>query len=215
MKAIFFSLLVSICVLSSPLLRAESVLVHSGNVFLKSNNGKELQLTRTGHDSQPTLSENGKWVVFVREIPGKLDKRTPTVTEIFANELWLVSTDGKTANRLVEYGRLSSKSGAISAIGQPQFFPDNRRIAFTAAWSVVEGSVHIFDLKTKKIQFISAGNSVEVVPMGQYKNHLIVQRHKYFLPGGSYDWYWLLNTTGAEIGAIGDEENLKMFREMY
>ena len=194
---------------------AQSVLVRSGNIFLKAENGKELQLTRSGHDNEPALAADGKWVAFVREIAGKRDELSPVNSQEFANELWLVATNGTAETKLVKYGTLSGKSGAISGIHHPQFFPDNRRIAFTAAWAVVEGSVHIVDLQTKKLQFVSAGNSVEVVPAGEYQNHLIVQRHKYFLPGGSYDWYWLLDVSGMEIGAIGEEENLKLFREMY
>jgi hypothetical protein len=209
-----YILLVSVLLYPS-LSWSQAVLVHSGNIFLKSNSGQEQQLTRNGHDSQPALSTDGKWIAFVREIPGKKDELSPLDTNSLANELWIVGIDGKNEKRLVSYGSLSGKSGAIFAISNPQFFPDNRRIAFNAGWAVVEGSVHIVDRETKKLQFVSAGNSVEVVPSGEYKNHLIVQRHKYFLPGGTYDWYWLLNTNGQEIGPIGEEENLKIFQDMY
>jgi hypothetical protein len=205
------------CVLVlSPLVQAESVLERGGNIFFKTANGKERQLTHSGNDIQPALSADLHWVVFVHEIPGKLDKLSPVATDAdYANELWVISTEGKNKQRLVSYGDLSGKSGAIFGIANPQFFPDNRRIAFTAGWAVVEGSVHIVDRQTQKLQFVSAGNSVEVVPGGEYKNHVIVQRHKYFLPGGSYDWYWLLDTQGKEIGPIGEEENLSLFREMF
>lgn len=215
MREVLFGLLVGAALMSSPLVEVQSLVVHAGNVFLKSADGKERQLTHSGHDSEPALSADGKWAVFVREIPGKRDELNPVDSNSHANELWFIATDGKHENRLVSYGSLSGKSGGIFAVSSPQFFPDNHRIAFNAGWAVVEGSVHIVDLKTKKLQFVSAGNSVEVVPSGEYQNHLIVQRHKYFLPGGTYDWYWLLDTAGKEIGAIGDEENLKLFREMY
>lgn len=215
-QCVFWNLVFGLTLITAPAVYAQSVLVRSGNIFFKAKNGKERQLTRSGHDGEPALSMDGKWVAFVREIAGKPDKLSPTATTAdYANELWLAASNGTTETRLVKYGTLSGKSGAISAIHQPQFFPDNHRIAFTAAWAVVEGSVHIVDIQTKKLQFVSAGNSVEVVPAGEYQNHLIVQRHKYFLPGGSYDWYWLLDTKGQELGAIGEEENLKLFREMY
>lgn len=215
MRAFFFALIMLAGLIFSGWVQAQAVLIRAGNVFFKAQDGKERQLTRSGHDSEPALSANGKWVVFVREIPGKRDELSPVASEDYANELWLATTDGKTETRLVAYGKVSGPSGGISAIHHPQFFKDNRRIAFSAAWAVVEGSVHIVDLQTGKLQFVSAGNSVEVVQSGEYQNHLIVQRHKYFLPGGTYDWYWLLDTAGKEIGAIGDEENLKLFLEMY
>lgn len=216
MRNSFFSFLCAglICSFAAS---AQTVSVRSGNIFFKPDTGAERQLTHSGHDSEPALSADGKWVAFVREISGKPDKINPAAdtSPEYANELWRVATDGKSASRLVSYGAFSGKSGAISAIHHPQFFPDNRRIVFTAAWAVVEGSVHIVDLQTKKLQFVSAGNSAEVVTAGRYKNHLVVQRHKYFLPGGSYDWYWLLNLNGKEIDAIGEEDNLKLFREMW
>jgi hypothetical protein len=40
-------------------------------------------------------------------------------------------------------------------------------------------------------------------------------QHKYFLVGGTYDWYWLITLDGREIGPIGSEENVSMFKEMY
>lgn len=215
MRYIFSGLLICAALVFSPIIWAQSVVVRSGNIFFKPDAGKEQQLTHSGHDGEPALSANGKWVVFVREIPGKYDEISPAVIVDYANELWLVATDGKFESRLVGYGTLSGDSGAISAIHHPQFFPDSRRIVFTAAWTVVEDSVHIFDLQSNKLQFVSAGNAVEVVPSGEYQNYLIVQRHKYFLGGGSYDWYWLQDTMGKEIGAIGDDANLKIFKEMY
>lgn len=200
----------------SPVVYGQSVLVRSGNVFFKANDGKELQLTRSGHDSEPALSADGKWVAFVREIPGKRDELSPTATATdFANELWLIGSNGKFETRLVKYGALSGNKIALSEIHHPQFFPDNHRILFTAALAVVEGSVHIVDIQTKKLQFVSAGNSAEVVQASQYQNHLIVQRHKYFLVGGTYDWYWLLDSKGNEVGPIGEEENLKLFKSDF
>jgi hypothetical protein len=211
---ILIKLLFAILLFSPPVF-SDSVFVQNGHVFLKNSVGKALLLTRSGHDSQAVLSADEKWVAFVREIPGRFDTLNPVDDKSLANELWLISSNGQNLEKLVSYGQSSGKSGAIFAVNHPAFFPDNRRIAFNAGWTVTEGSVHIVDRVTKKVQFVSAGNSVEVVPEGEYKNHLMVQRHKYFLGGGSYDWYWLLDTNGKEIGAIGEEENLNMFKETY
>jgi hypothetical protein len=68
---------------------------------------------------------------------------------------------------------------------------------------------------THQLHLITRGNSLEVIPVGKYKNYLIVQRHKYFLAGGSYDWYWLINSQGKEIDPIGEEDNVAMFKEVY
>ena len=38
-------------------------------------------------------------------------------------------------------------------------------------------------------------------------------QHRYFLGGGSLDWYWLFTPTGKEVSPVG--EMTDGFREMY
>jgi len=42
------------------------------------------------------------------------------------------------------------------------------------------------------------------VSKGQYKGYLIVNQHRYFIGGGSYDWYWLFSPAGKEAGPFGE-----------
>ena len=48
--------------------------------------------------------------------------------------------------------------------------------------------------------------------LSKYKDHLIVRSHRYFLFGGSYDWYWLYDPAGKRelgpLGRFGDREEL-------
>jgi len=82
---------------------------------------------------------------------------------------------------------------------------------------VVHGSVHIVDIETGKNSYVAPGNTVGVLLSGEYRDHLIVMLHKYFLAGGSYDWYWLVRAAdGKEIGPIGaSERDVVWFREMH
>jgi hypothetical protein len=42
----------------------------------------------------------------------------------------------------------------------------------------------------------------------KYKDHLAVEQHRYFLFGGSYDWYWLYDPAGKkELGPLGEFDN--------
>jgi hypothetical protein len=44
----------------------------------------------------------------------------------------------------------------------------------------------------------------------------VVSQHRYFLAGGSYDWYWLVTPEGREVQAVGESEAaLKEFRATY
>jgi hypothetical protein len=49
-----------------------------------------------------------------------------------------------------------------------------------------------------------------VLHSGKYRDHLLVSQHRYFLGGGSYDWFWLFDSRGKEVGPVGeDTENFK------
>jgi len=63
-------------------------------------------------------------------------------------------------------------------------------------------------LDTLKEKFVCDAHSVEVIQSGEYRGDLAVMRHKYFIGGGSYDWYWLMTPDGKEVGPIcdGDED---------
>ena len=213
MKWIIAVLMIGVCAFAAEAL--PKVSVKSGSILFHPLHAKPYFVTHTGHDHDPTLSSDGKWIAFVRDIPSKKDTLSPSsamVSEV-ANELWVITTEGKNARRLVTYGK--NQAYSISMIHHPQFFPNNQDIAFEAALAVVEGGIYRVNRITHQLHLITTGNSLEVVPVGKYKNHLIVQRHKYFLAGGSYDWYWLISPQGKEMDPIGEEDNVAMFKELY
>jgi len=80
------------------------------------------------------------------------------------------------------------------------------------AWTT-SGAVHVVNTTNGKERFVLAGNDLEVIHSGEYRDHLLVSQHRYFVGGGSYDWYWLFRPDGEEVGPVGeDPEN---FRSMY
>jgi hypothetical protein len=213
MKWVIAVLMIGVGAFSAEVL--PTVSVKSGSILFHPSKAKAYFVTHTGHDHDPALSPDEKWVTFVRDIPTKKDTLSPSsavVSEV-ANELWVIGTDGKNPQRLVTYGK--NQSYSVSMIHHPQFFPNNQDIAFEAALAVVEGGIYRVNRVTHQLHLITRGNSLEVIPVGKYKNYLIVQRHKYFLAGGSYDWYWLINPQGKEIDPIGEEDNVAMFKEVY
>ena len=86
-----------------------------------------------------------------------------------------------------------------------QFSSDGRMVYFvTAAWAT-SGAVHVVDTTNRKERFVVAGHNVRVVPSGEYRDHLLVQQHRYFLGGGSYDWFFLFTPGGREVGVVGED----------
>jgi hypothetical protein len=204
--------LLSVLLLALPAqARGPSVVEEKGRIVLVEANGKRRSLTSSAQDSQPSLSPDGKAVVFVRNVSGK--KVESTTGEVDANELWWVDTAGGKPRRLVASAMSDEPKKFLGALEAPQFSPDGKTVFFLSAAWATSGAVHKVDVATGKEQYVSPGNTLEVIPRGDHQGKLIVQLHKYFLGGGSYDWFWLLEPDGKEVGPIG--EDVSGFRELY
>jgi len=95
------------------------------------------------------------------------------------------------------------------------FSPDGTDLYFISSAWVVSGALHVVNVRTGRERFVDAANSVEVVRSGEYAGHLIVNQHRYFLGTGSFDWYWLLDPKGREVGPVGEcEDQVKTFKEI-
>jgi hypothetical protein len=186
----------------------QSVSVKDGNVQFTNKAGQTTALTASGRDSGPVLAPDGKWVVFVRKVDGK--KIATGSDEVDPTELWQVRTDGKEATMLVKCRDSQKPESVIAAFENLQFSTNGKLVYFvTPAWAT-SGAVHVVDTTNRKERFVLAGNNVKVVPSGEYKDCLLVQQHRYFVGGGSYDWYWLFRADGKEVGPVGeDTENFE------
>ncbi len=181
---------------------AQSIAVERGNVVF--NRGEDRRvLTNSGHDSEPSLSHDGRLVVFVRATPGR--KIAAGSGEVDANEIWLIGTDGRGERRLVRGSAHADPKRLLTGLQSPQFSPDGRRIYFLSAAWATSSAVHVFDLAIGREHYLCAGNSLEMLRSGKYRGHLIVLQHRYCLGGGSYDWHWLLRPNGREVGPIGED----------
>jgi len=55
-----------------------------------------------------------------------------------------------------------------------------------------------------------------VIPADQYKDYLIAQQRRAKLGVGYYDWFYLLDSNGKEVGVIGgDQRDVYNFLDMY
>jgi dipeptidyl aminopeptidase/acylaminoacyl peptidase len=181
----------------------QSVSVKDGNVQFTDKSGQTIALTSGGRDSAPLLAPDGKWVAFVRKVDGKKiatgsDEEEPT-------QLWQVRTDGKEATALVKCREAAKPESVIGGFDNLQFSTNGKLLYFvTPAWAT-SGAVHVVDTTNRKERYLFPGNDLKVVPSGEYKDCLLVQQHKYFVGGGSYDWFWLLRTDGKEVGPVGED----------
>ena len=194
----------------SALAAERSVSEKAGHIFLLEN-GQSRQLTSSGQDSSPALSPDGKWVVFVRSLPGQ--KIQTSTDEVEASELWQISANGKEPTVLVRCREGEKMENSIAGFASLQFSSDGRLVYFvTPAW-VTSGAVHVVDTTNGKERFVMAGNDLTVLHSGEYRDHLLLAQHRYFVGGGSFDWYWLFRPDGKEVGPVG--EDTAMFKETF
>ena len=122
--------LVSIVLLVSLQVVGPQLIMRDGNVFYIAQDGRSIQITSEGIDSDPSLSADGRKIVFVRRTPGYvIDTGLGDVED---NELWIASADGSEKPHKVFRGHPggfdTSKNLVVAGFGRPQFSADARKI---------------------------------------------------------------------------------------
>jgi hypothetical protein len=208
MKRVLFIL----CLVAAHSGFAQTVAVQDGNIQFTDASGKTMALTSSGRDSDPVLAPDRKWVVFVRKIDG--DKIVTGADETDPTELWQVRVDGKEPTMLLRCGETKGdKDHPLAAFQSLQFSTNGKLVYFSSPQWATSGAVHVVDTTNRNEHYLFPGNEVKVVTGGEYKDCLLVQQHRYFIGGGSYDWFWLLRPDGKEVGPVG--EDISNFEASY
>src|SRR3954470_21676956 len=181
----------------------QTVSVKDGNLQFTDKSGATTALISSGRDSNPALAPDGKWVAFVRKVDGK--KIATGSDEVDPTELWQVRVDGKEPAMLLRCRESDKVESLIAGFDNLQFSTNGKLLYFvTPAWAT-SGAVHVVDTTNRKERFLFPGSDLKVVPSGEYKDCLLTQQHRYFVGGGSYDWFWLLRPDGKEVGPVGED----------
>jgi len=191
--------------------QAARVYSDAGNIVLE-RGGKTIKLTGSEMDLDPVLAPSGAFVAYTRQGRGRSLGRGPDQycpTDPRPDELRRIDVDGS-GDQLLLKGRRGDAEGQLCDFKTKQFSSDGRRLYFlTAGWATSD-ALHIYDMRAGEEHFLLPANDVLVLNFcrSKYKDHLIVEQHRYFMFGGSYDWYWLYDTTGKkQIGPLGEFAN--------
>ena len=180
----------------------------AGNIFIERAGGAT-KLTASEMDVDPVLSPNGAFVVYTRQGRGRSRRHYEPhqfcPTEPRPDELRRINLDGGD-DRLLLKGRGGDPEHQLCDFKSKQFSSDSRRLYFlNPAWATSD-ALHAFDVRGGEEHFLLPANDFLVLNFcrSKYKDHLVVLSHRYFLFGGSYDWYWLYDPAGKkEIGPVG------------
>ncbi|MBF0595197.1 MAG: PD40 domain-containing protein [Candidatus Omnitrophica bacterium] len=193
----------------------KQVFVKGGNVFLKKD-GKTIQLTTEGNCRAPVFSPTGKNVIFIRkskEIADDLAAGDPDENKKqYADEVWVVNFKELKPRLLASQvpspeGRDPGKSRIQRVCDDKMAFsPDGKSVYFlTDAW-VTSCAVDAANIDGTGVRYVTDGSSLRVVMRGKYEGYLVVEKHRYFIGGGSYNFAWLVTPSGKEIGPVGEQE---------
>ncbi|MGB6321966.1 MAG: hypothetical protein WBF64_10595 [Xanthobacteraceae bacterium] len=187
---------------------APRVYSDAGNIFIEKN-GAKTKLTSSEMDVDPVLAPNGAYVVYTRQGRGRTvrgyDTSQVCTTAPRPDELRQINADGS-GDKLLLRGRKAGPDQQLCDFRQKQFSSDGRRLYFLTPGWATSGALHVFDTRSGDEHFVTPANDLLVLSFcpNKYRDDLVVLAHRYFLLGGSYDWYWLYDSTGKrELGPLG------------
>lgn len=145
---------------------------------------------------QHVTAPGGKVVYYIMSLPGRDsvgNPRTAIEAGVDENRSFRIllasrpSDDPKT--NLTDFSNLSLS-------------PDRKTLYFqTDAWAT-STAIHSLDIATKRTSYVTDGEMSCVVLGGEFQGDLIVEQHRYFIQGGSYDALYLYNPVGKLIGPV-------------
>ncbi len=191
---------------------AARVYSDAGNIYVErdgAKNGVKTKLTRSEMDADPVLAPNGATVVYTRQGRGRTvhgyDTSQVCSTEPRPDALRQINADGS-GDKILLMGRKGGPERQLCDFRNKQFSADGRRLYFLTPGWATSGALHVIDMRNGEERFVMPANDVLVLSFcaNKYKDDLVVLQHRYFVLGGSYDWYWLYDPTGKkELGPLG------------
>jgi hypothetical protein len=165
------------------------------------------------HISDGVLSPCGSYAAFLRKSTNVATFFAMETADLLSDQIWLLKQD--TGEEILLVADQTPETGSnqedmenlIQLIVEESlmFSQDANNLYFLAnAWAT-SAALHVVDINSRTRTFLLPANElVSIIANGIYAGHLVVQQQRYFLGGGSYDWYWLFTSDGSEVGPIGD-----------
>ena len=202
-----------------------AVQIKDRNIFYE-NKGKTKRITSAGRDEAAKLNPAREWIYFVRDVEGKWvgeryfpPKGVKNKDRILKQELWRVKTDGTCAKMLFRSERASidgpDPDCAIATVGNIQFSPSGDKVYFETSEWVASAGLHVMNAEGSHERLLGGGNGTRILISASgsdkgknndnYQGYIVTNQHRYWLFGGSYDWYWLFTPDFKEVGALGED----------
>jgi hypothetical protein len=193
-------LIVTICVIGivPNHVQGQKLLLKNGDAFLEATSGQQVRLTADGRTESAALSPDKKRVAMVRSVGADV------------SELSVFELAGEGLGRLVKTVEVV-KTGewTLPVEGDVEWSPSGRYVFFLCDFSNFRYLARL-DVETGEVKGMQPVIGYSVVRSGRYQGKVIAHIRKFTLVG-PWDWYWLLDENGKEVGAIGSEDSLAEF----
>lgn len=202
---------------------AASVYTKDDNIFYE-NEGATKQITFLGRDDGAKLHPGGEWIYFIREVDGKWvgEKYYPpqgaSIKDgLLKQELWRVKKDGSDAVMLYrsEHAAIDGPDPdyTIATVGNIQFSPPGDKVYFETSEWVTSAALHVMNADGSQEKLLGGGNDTRIVlsardedhKYNNYRGYIVTSQHRYWLFGGSYDWFWMFTPDFKEVGPLGED----------
>lgn len=190
-----------------------SVSVLDGNIFIDRFNATK-PITNSGRDSDPVVSPDGTFVVFTRAPESKSNNDMGCRNG--GDTLMRVGVDGAREIVLLRSFASTRPERQLCGFTEKQFNSDGRLLYFLTPGWATSGALHVYDFKTQRERFVVDASGLFVLSKcrNEHKDRVAIMRHKYFVFGGSYDWYWLYDPrTKKEIGPLGEIDDKDLAKQ--
>lgn len=189
--------------------RGASVAAVGGNVYLTRPNGERIEMTSGGHDYDPSLSLDGRYVVFARAVPGPPFREGPRGQQD-RSELWIVGADGIGPRPLFS-GEVRNGDFRYVEFSVPHLSLDNRYVYFAIPLAAVCSGLVRLDRRTSEVRILTPAKAFTVIESGKYRGYLVVMRRVDVFPyalgqGGAALPIWLYSPDGEPVRKIGDDD---------
>jgi len=200
------SIVITVLLLSVPVIsqHISGVFQSHGNVYLQFGKSSFTPITKGKMDTLPKLSNNKKYVIFLRVLPKNHTSQIIRYDIATSTESVLVqaNTDHPEVCTPISYANSDDYPfPCLGSISNIELSPDNKRIYFeTDAWAV-SAAIHYYDITTSKIYFFHSGSITRIFSNGMLDVQITVNDGH-----GRYWQNWLFNSKGKKVRSFENKE---------